>query len=161
MKSTTKLAWRSTMSLCRSKWCKILSIMIVIWYSILPLGIDFAISQTVKETIPAGTPVFVKIDHEISSKEYSAGSKVPVTVAHDVIVKGQVLIQAGAQCDAVVTSAQKAGAVGRAGRLTIQVNSVMSVGGTMIPIANATLNKEGEGALTESVVITILCCILA
>ncbi|PJA30124.1 MAG: hypothetical protein CO189_00515 [candidate division Zixibacteria bacterium CG_4_9_14_3_um_filter_46_8] len=128
---------------------------------LLFVGPNYAMPQLYASTLPAGTPITVRINQEVTSKTFLAGSKVNASVTNDVVVGGNVLIRAGALCDVSVLSSKKAGSVGSPGSITISVNSVQAVDGSNIPIMNAVFTAEGASKVTSSIVVTILCCILA
>jgi len=148
------------MSCRNSVWFKIISLCVLANVIFFVFGQEILLANAIKKTIPAGTPVTVKIDQEVSSKEFPAGSKVKASVASDVVIDNVVVIRAGAPAEVTVISSRKAGAVGQAGAITLQVNSIQAVDGTKITITSASLAKTGKGALTTALVVAILCCIL-
>ena len=124
------------------------------------LGSECVWAECLALTIPSGTPVTIRIDQDIDSKQFTAGSKVQASVVNDIVVSGQVLIRAGSPCDVNVISSKKAGIVGSPGSITISVNNVKAVDGKNVPITSAVMTEEGKSEVTTAVVITILCCIL-
>ncbi len=149
------------MHYCNSRFFKGLCLIVLVNVLLFSVGNEIVLAQAMKKTIPAGTPVIIRIDQEVSSKTTTAGAKVPATVVGDVFVGGEVVIRAGAICDVMVISARKGAAVGQAGEITLQINSVMAIDGTMIPISGSSLSKTGDSQLTTVLVLAILCCILA
>jgi hypothetical protein len=121
---------------------------------------DFIYAQTDKLTIPAGTPVSITINQIVSSKTAPIGSKILASVANDVVINGKVVIKAGAPCNVSVLTSKKAGIVGSPGSITISVNNVQAIDGTIIPIINAVHSDEGKSQVITAIAITILCCIL-
>ena len=138
------------------------SVVILTLFSIsfLFIGADLLWAQELALVVPSGTPVTIKIDQDVNSKEFPVGSKIQASVANDVIIDGKVVIRAGSPCDVTVVSAKKAGIVGAPGAITVSVNYVKAVDGTNIPISSATKSEEGKSQVTTAIVITILCCIL-
>ena len=69
------------------------------------------------------------------------------------------VIASGAPVVAEVTRSQKKGAVGKPAIIGVTLYSVTAVDGSTVPLMGQKL-VEGENKQTESLVITILCCVL-
>lgn len=110
--------------------------------------------------IPIGTPVILSLLETISSKTAQVGQKVRFVVTSDVVVEGKTVIKKMSNAFGEVTAAGAAGMAGTAGSLSISLQLVQGIDGSMIPIS-ATKGGKGESKLAESVAITALCCIFA
>ena len=119
-----------------------------------PIGLFAA--ETMK--VPTGTPITLSLMETVSSKTAEVGQRVRFTVDSDVLVGGKILIKKGASAWGEVTAASAAGMAGIAGALTISLQIVEAIDGTMIPISS-TKGAKGESKLAQSVAITALCCI--
>ena len=75
-------------------------------------------------TIPAGTPVTVRLTSGISSKTAQAGQTFEGTVARDVIVQGRTVAKSGAPVRGRVTYAKPSGRLHHPGQLTLRLTSV-------------------------------------
>ncbi len=110
-------------------------------------------------SIPAGTRVRLRLEETVSPETKNAGDQVSLSVIHDVIVDGKVVIAAGAPARGEVTVSSKSGAVGKPAEIGFQVTSATAVDGKSVPL-RATRKAEGKSKITEAVVVSILCCVL-
>jgi len=58
------------------------------------------------QTIPAGTPITVRVAHEISSGTAKVGDRFDATLAHSLVVGGKTLAEAGSPARGKVTAAK-------------------------------------------------------
>ena len=70
-------------------------------------------------TVPALTPVTVRLEELISSNKNKPGDRFRITVAEDVRVGEQLVIPAGSPGEGEVIHAAKSGAGGKAGELIL------------------------------------------
>jgi hypothetical protein len=110
--------------------------------------------------MPAGTTVITQLDERVSTKTHRVGDTVKMSVVVPVNVNGTVLIDQGAAVIAEVLALKKPGSVGNPGSLEVRVKSVRAVDGTLVPLAPETKRAEGEGKQGQSVILTLLCCVL-
>jgi hypothetical protein len=128
-------------------------------FVIIILFFSFSFSQdTVK--MNATTIVVVKSTNTLSSKHLKTGQEIILSVAMDVLVKGKKVITTGAPVICIVESAESAGMVGQAGRLTISIQSTTAVDGTMIALSGNFYTK-GESKTGETVAVGVILCPLA
>lgn len=116
---------------------------------------DAAYAATIK--IPAGTPITIRLNETVSTKNSSTGQLITaLTVVNDIKVNGKVAIAAGSMATAEVTKAEKPGFIGIAGELNLVGQTVRAVDGTMVPFS---LNKyvEGRSRVVLSVILGLLC----
>lgn len=118
------------------------------------------LAQSAIAKVPLGTPVTLKLMETISSKGAQVGQRVKFVVESDVIVTGRVVIKKGAAAIGEVIAASAAGMAGTAGQLTISIQTVQAVDGSLMPISS-TKGAKGQSKLAASVAITALCCIFA
>lgn len=129
--------------------------LVVMFGSFLASGIVAAEQYTV----PSGTLVSVKTTSEISPENVAVGDKVDLVVVDNVIINGKVIIKAGAPATAEVTMVQKKGIVGAAAKIGITLLNAKAVNGGLVPLSG-TKTIQGKDRVGESVVFTILCCLL-
>jgi hypothetical protein len=99
--------------------------------------------------LPAGMSVPLELQHHISASYTPTGSPVYFRVAHDVTIDGQTLIAKGTLVKGRMERATERGMVGRSGSMTLEVDSVPAVDGTIVRV-DAGLDKQGRsrGAAT-------------
>src|SRR5689334_9748707 len=69
--------------------------------------------------LPALTPVFIKVDQELSSKRSKPGERFRILVAEDVRIGDRVVIPAGSAGEGEVVHAAKSSIGGKAGELIL------------------------------------------
>src|SRR5947199_7630393 len=74
--------------------------------------------------LPSGTAITVTMDQSLNSKDAKAGQSVAATVAHDVLVKGKVVIPKGAHARLAVSTVQASGRLSTPAKLYVRLKSV-------------------------------------
>jgi hypothetical protein len=95
------------------------------------------------QTIPAGTPITVRIGSEISSGTAKAGDRFDATLAHSLVVNGKTLARTGAPARGKVTSAKSSGRLHAPGELVLRLTSVQ-VNGRMVPVSTRSHLAKGK-----------------
>lgn len=95
------------------------------------------------QTIPAGTPITVRIGSEISSGTAKAGDRFDATLAHSLVVNGKTLARTGAPARGKVTSAKSSGRLHAPGELALRLTSVQ-VNGRMVPVSTRSHLAKGK-----------------
>jgi len=107
-------------------------------------------------TVPALTPVVIRLEEPISSNKNRPGDHFRITVAEDVRVGDVLVIPAGATGEGEVVHAAKSGAGGKAGELILAARFVR-VGDSEIRLRSFALGVVGKdhtgGSLAASMVI--------
>jgi hypothetical protein len=107
-------------------------------------------------TVPVLTPVYVRLEQEMSTKTIKPGDHFRIAVAEDVLVEGQVVIPAGSAGEGEVIDAAKPGFGGKAAKLVLAARYV-KVGETEVRLRSFVLGASGKdhstGALASSFVI--------
>jgi len=96
--------------------------------------------KTVK--VPQGTVVTVETLYPVSSADFKVNNTIAFSVVRPVYVDGVLLIPRGTIARARIIRLKKAGSFGRGGALTIEMDSIVSVDGTRIPVQ---LTADAEG----------------
>jgi hypothetical protein len=100
--------------------------------------------------IPAGTPLTVAIDADLSSASVNQGQEVAFHLPADYSEFGHVLIAQGTPVRGTVAHVARRSAGGNPGAVTLSVTSVRAVDGTRIPLRGTTKvkgkSREGQAA---------------
>jgi len=104
--------------------------------------------------IKEGTEVQLKFAQDLSSKTAQEGDPVNMVLGEDLKVGDVIVAKAGAVALATVTHAKKAGMMGRAGELNIDLNYVI-VGNAHMAL-RGTKGREGQGKEGTTVALTVL-----
>lgn len=100
--------------------------------------------------IPAGTPLTVVIDEDLSSASVNQGQQVEFHLPADYSEFGHVLIASGTPVRGTVAHVARRKAGGNPGTVTVSVNSLRAVDGTRIPLRGTTKvsgkNRQGQAA---------------
>ena len=100
--------------------------------------------------IPAGTPLTVAIDEDLSSASVNQGQQVAFHLPADYSEFGHVLIAQGTPVRGTVAHVARRSAGGNPGAVTVTVTSVRAIDGTRIPLRGTTKvvgkNRQGQAA---------------
>ena len=100
--------------------------------------------------IPAGTPLAVAIDEDLSSASVNQGQRVSFHLVSDYSAFGHVLISSGTKVRGTVAHVARRRAGGNPGTVTVQVTAVRAVDGTIVPLRGTTKavgkNRQGQAA---------------
>ena len=100
--------------------------------------------------IPAGTPLTVSIDEDLSSASVNQGQQVAFHLPADYSEFGHVLIASGTPVRGTVAHVARRSAGGNPGAVTVSVTSVRAVDGTRIPLRGTTKvsgkKRQGQAA---------------
>ena len=107
--------------------------------------------------IPAGTPLTVAIDEDLSSASVNQGQEVSFHLTSDYSEFGHVLIAQGTPVRGTVAHVARRSAGGNPGTVTVQVTSVRAVDGTRIPLRGTkkAVGKKRQGQATALAVLTL------
>lgn len=105
--------------------------------------------------IPAGTPLTVAIDQDLSSASVNQGEPVAFHLTSDYSEFGHVLIKGGTPVEGSVAHVARRKAGGNPGALTVQVTSVRAVDGTEIPL-RGTSKTVGKGRQSQAAALGLL-----
>jgi hypothetical protein len=143
-----------------TKWLKIFTIGLINVIAIQSTHVA-AVSSLSKNkqdeeiVVAEGTPLSLVTAQEISSKAVKAGDPVNFKVDEDLVVKGHVVVSKGTPATGSVINAEKSGRMGKAGKLGIQVESTMTVGGQPLRL-RAAKGKEGDDKTNSTAALSML-----
>lgn len=121
--------------------------------ALLAAGIFAPVSFAQKQvTLKGGTPVVLATISNISSKDVQAGNIVDLQVVSNVSINGEVVIPAGTIAKGQVSHSVKSSALGKGGELTILLNSINAVDGSLVPLSGATLSSTGKNRVALSII---------
>jgi len=138
--------------------CFVYCLLVVSLFSFPFIASNHAVAASVQ--IPYGTQIPLRVVEDITPETAIVGQKIILKVDRDIEVNGEVVVRAGQDAIGEVTSSTKKGAVGKAAEIGIMIRHVAAVDGTLVPLTGTKLVK-GESKQTQSLIITLLCCILA
>ena len=132
-------------------------IAIIMAFSILSLSFT---TTDGKVTLRAGTPVLLETTQMIMSDNLSVGQSIDFRVRFDVKADNKVVIRAGSIAKGQVTRVQHARGLGREGYIEVQIKSVQSVDGQMVPLTGGNIYREGEDQQVLAWGLGLFVCIL-
>jgi hypothetical protein len=95
-------------------------------------------------TIPANTPIRVRLDQDLGSKISQQGQAFEATVADDVVVHGQTVIPREARAEGVVIDAKSLGHFKGGALLELRLERVTTRWGSY-PVATSTMSRAEKG----------------
>jgi len=119
----------------------------------LPLSI--IAQQTKPIEIPDGAEISVATTETISSKTAIEGDPVNFRVDEDFKVNGITVIAKATMVKGYVSNAEKNGHFGKAGKLSVRIESTKAVDGQAVKL-RASKGKEGEGKTGTTVALVVL-----
>jgi hypothetical protein len=95
------------------------------------------------ETIPAGTPITVRLGSQINSGKAHTGDRFDANLAHDLVVNGKTWAKAGAPAKGKVSYVKPSGRLHAPGELSLRLISV-EVEGKQVPLATSACRAKGK-----------------
>jgi hypothetical protein len=102
------------------------------------------------QTIPAGTPLTVRIGTEINSGRAQTGQSFDGVLARDVVVNGSTIAHSGSVVHGKVTSAKPSGRLHAPGQLTLRLTS-MDVNGKRVALSTSGYYAKGKSHTKSNV----------
>jgi hypothetical protein len=93
-------------------------------------------------TIPAGTPIGVRLQNSISSASANSGDHFDAVIDEDIVVEGHVVIPKGANATGRIVAAKNSGRLHDPGYLRLALDSV-SVNGKDVPVQTSSIFAQG------------------
>lgn len=135
--------------------CAMLSPLMLVSAATTTQQTSAAAQQGATVVIPDGMEFSVATTEEISSKTATEGDPLNFTVNEDVIVDGKVVIAKGSAVKGVVSNASKSGRMGKAGQLSIRIETTTTVDNQKIKL-RASKGKEGDDKTGTTVALVVL-----
>ena len=105
--------------------------------------------------VPEGTEFYVITAEPLSSKSASAGQRVAMKVDENVLVNGTLVIAKGTPVRAEVNEAKASGMFGKAGKLTLRIESTTAVDGHKVPLTGSP-KANGKSRTGTMVAVSVL-----
>lgn len=105
--------------------------------------------QPAPVVIPAGTRIEVRVNQDLGSKISRTGDTFSATVAHPVVVNGQVVIPSGSSAEGLVVAAKPLGRFAGNAELALRLERVRA-GGHSFPVMTSSITsvERGKGRRT-------------
>lgn len=108
--------------------------------------------------LPANTPVIIKSNETVSTRDVVSGSTVKFTVLQDVkSSNGIILIKSGTPVSAQITFAKDRGRIGSSGQITISDFHTTAVDGTYVPLSG-TVAQHPDDKMVLSICLGVILC---
>ncbi len=134
-----------------------LALVILVAALILPGSSRQVIAQRGPVTLPLGTIVVVRLDEQVSGKTHTVGASIGASVARDVIIDSVVVIRVGTPVDVSVAQSNKAGMVGQAGGIAVNIEQTQTADNQIVFLRGA-FSAEGQGSTGASVGAGVVLC---
>ncbi len=149
-------------TLINSRIMKVASVIMLALFinsSVLAPAALAAQNQAQQVVLKAGTPIVLETTGAMSSKDVTSGSTVDFKVVSDVKADGVVVIPAGTIAKGQVSTVKQAAALGKGGEITVALNSINAVDGTLVPISGGNASAIGNDK-TALAIICGLCTLI-
>lgn len=100
--------------------------------------------KLVTYTVPAGTPVHIRLDQALSSGTATSGTPFSGTLSSPLVAGGVVVVPAGSAVSGEVVAAKKGGRIHSPALLSLQLTSLRPTGGQNIAIATNSWTVQGK-----------------
>ena len=108
--------------------------------------------------LPANTPVIIKSNETVSTRDVVSGSTVKFTVLQDVkSADGMVLIKSGTPVSAQIVFAKDRGWIGSSGQITISDFHTTAIDGTYVPLSG-TVAQHPDDKMVLSICLGVIIC---
>lgn len=108
--------------------------------------------------LPAHTPIVIRCDETISTRDIISGGTVKFSVVGDVrSTSGKVLIAAGTPVSATISFSSPSGMIGKSGTIAINDFHTDAVDGSYVPLSSS-ISANPDDKMTISIVLSVLVC---
>lgn len=95
--------------------------------------------------VPAGAVVMVELAQPVSTKTHKAGDTFAIRLAEPIVVRGQLVLHAGATGVGEVVESAKPGLGGKGAKLVLAARSLTLPSGAALPLKGLQLSAAGKG----------------
>ena len=111
-----------------------------------------------QEKLPAHTPIIIRCNETITTRDVVDGGTVNFSVLSDVKSQdGNILISAGTPVTATISFSSPKGMIGKSGTITINDFHTTAVDGSYIPLSSS-ISARPDDKLATSIVLSVLIC---
>ncbi len=114
-----------------------------------PMLVAQPVVATNQVFLPANTELVLRTNDELTSSSARTGDTFSLSLVHDVMIAGQIVIPRGSRAIGEVTFRTGKGAFGKSGKMDIAMR-YLEVSGQRVPI-EGTFRQEGEGNTVATV----------
>ncbi|MHB8148218.1 MAG: hypothetical protein ACYDGM_13300 [Vulcanimicrobiaceae bacterium] len=125
------------------------------FFAAVVLALSAPATAGIRITIPGGTPVAIRMVDTISSGTASPGDTFEFKADDAVSVNGWIVIARGAEGRGEITSVDRAGGNGHAGKLGLKFDYIYAVDGEKILLSDVNKTDAGQKAKGKSSTATI------
>jgi hypothetical protein len=100
--------------------------------------------------VPAGTPLVVRLDQTISSKQNGSGDTFTATVVEPIVIDGKTVVPRGSEVEGVVENSARAGHFKGSAHLAVTLES-LTVGKDQYAIQTSTVGRATKGRGKRSI----------
>jgi hypothetical protein len=108
-------------------------------------------SEPIQAVIPAGTPIKVQLNQTLRTSIHRSGQSFFATLKEPLVIKGQVLVQAGAPLIGVISQSRESGHFSGSASIELQLTRIILPDGTTLPLATETFKKTGQAHLIRNI----------
>ena len=105
--------------------------------------------------LESGTKIRLKLADKISSGLNKEGDEVNFITAEDIKIGNYTIIKEGSRATGIISELISRGRIGKAGKITVNLDYVKTVSGNKVPLIG-TINKKGEDKLFLSLGVTLI-----
>jgi len=121
-------------------------------------SMKLASASTGQVKLPAHTPIIIRCDETITTRDVVDGGTVNFSVLSDVKSQdGSILISAGTPVTATISFSSPKGMIGKSGTITINDFHTTAVDGSYIPLSSS-ISARPDDKLATSIVLSVLIC---
>lgn len=121
-------------------------------------SMKLASASTGQEKLPAHTPIIIRCNETISTRDVVDGGTVNFSVLSDIKSQdGNILISAGTPVTATISFSSPKGMIGKSGTITINDFHTTAIDGSYVPLSSS-VSARPDDKLATSIVLSVLIC---
>ena len=110
--------------------------------NLLALCLPDGTLKTQDVTVEGGQPVMIRLLNKLDSSSTQKGQRVEIEIARDVLIENHLVVPKGARTFGIVTDVTPAGRLGRDGKITLELQGIKALDGTIVPLVFDEKTKE-------------------
>ena len=111
-----------------------------------------------KSVLAAHTPIMIRCEEEITTRDLVSGSNVNFSVVGDIKdSNGNILIKSGTPVTATISFSKSKGMIGKSGELTVTDFHTTAIDRTYVPLSGS-VSARPDDKMTLSIVLSVLIC---
>ena len=130
--------------LIKSRFMRVASAFLLVSFINYSILTPSMAAQARPVVLKAGTTIVLETVNNLSSKEVTQGSTVDFKVVYDIKAGNTVVIPSGTIAKGQVSNVKRAAAIGKPGEITVTLNAINAIDGTLVPISGASSSAVGK-----------------